>query len=99
MLPTPLVSIYQQYKQDTDSVASWLASTAKACGYPSNLLASPDGNAPQKAAGRLKGKARSEAKKNGRLNTARESKPNVRRYTVAIKDFISLAEFIGRRRS
>lgn len=38
MLPSTLVSVYQQYKHDTDSVASWLASTAKACGYPADLL-------------------------------------------------------------
>ncbi|KAI8300892.1 hypothetical protein K4K61_009389 [Colletotrichum sp. SAR11_59] len=48
MLPAPLVSVYQQYKQDTDSVASWLASTAKACGYPANLL-NPVGQAKKKA--------------------------------------------------
>ncbi|KAH7250350.1 uncharacterized protein BKA55DRAFT_378070 [Fusarium redolens] len=29
MLPTPLQGTYQQYKADTDSVAAWLASTAK----------------------------------------------------------------------
>ncbi|POS76706.1 hypothetical protein DHEL01_v204908 [Diaporthe helianthi] len=40
MLPSALVSVYQQYKQDTDSVASWLASTAKDCGYPADLLTS-----------------------------------------------------------
>jgi hypothetical protein len=38
MLPSTLVSVYQQYKQDTDSVAWWLAETAKACGYPADLL-------------------------------------------------------------
>ncbi|KAL1873477.1 hypothetical protein Daus18300_003840 [Diaporthe australafricana] len=38
MLPSTLVSVYQQYKQDTDSVDSWLAITAKACGYPADLL-------------------------------------------------------------
>ncbi|KAF4877788.1 hypothetical protein CGCSCA1_v003190 [Colletotrichum siamense] len=48
MLPAPLVSVYQQYKQDTDSVASWLASTAKACGYPADLL-KPAGQAKKKA--------------------------------------------------
>ncbi|KAF5647060.1 uncharacterized protein FTJAE_1891 [Fusarium tjaetaba] len=40
MLPTPLQGTYQQYKADTDSVAAWLASTAKACGYPADLLTS-----------------------------------------------------------
>lgn len=40
MLPFTLVSVYKQYKQDTDSVASWLATTAKACGYPADLFTS-----------------------------------------------------------
>ncbi|KAF5012370.1 hypothetical protein FDECE_1597 [Fusarium decemcellulare] len=33
MLPASLRSIYRQYKADTDSVATWLATTAKANGY------------------------------------------------------------------
>lgn len=40
MLPSTLVSVYQQYKLDTDSVASWLATTARACGYPTDLFTS-----------------------------------------------------------
>lgn len=32
MVPEPLAGIYQQYKQDTDSVAQWLASAALANG-------------------------------------------------------------------
>lgn len=40
MLPSTLVSVYQQYKQDTDSVASWLATTARACGYPADQFMS-----------------------------------------------------------
>lgn len=38
MLPSSLISVYQQYKQDTDAVASWLATTAKACGYSADLF-------------------------------------------------------------
>ncbi|KAM4056657.1 hypothetical protein HRG_003526 [Hirsutella rhossiliensis] len=41
MLPPTLVSIYRQYKEDTDAVASWLASNAKAAGCPADLLAAP----------------------------------------------------------
>lgn len=33
MLPSSLKTIYQQYKADTDSVATWLATTAKDNGY------------------------------------------------------------------
>ncbi|KAF6821839.1 hypothetical protein CMUS01_11332 [Colletotrichum musicola] len=38
MLPEALVTTYQQYKRDTNFVASWLATTAKSCGYPTDLL-------------------------------------------------------------
>ncbi|TLD08019.1 hypothetical protein PspLS_12061 [Pyricularia sp. CBS 133598] len=62
MLPSELVSTYQQYKLDTNSVTAWLASTAKLLGYPAYLLDSSSDTAstpnPRKASGRLKGKAR-----------------------------------------
>ncbi|KAF4440758.1 hypothetical protein F53441_12209 [Fusarium austroafricanum] len=91
MLPGPLLGAYQQYKADTDSVAAWLASTAKACGYPADLL-SPDGQ--KKETGRLKGKARKGAKK--QQKPAQNSAPadSARKYIIAIKDFIPLAEYI-----
>ncbi|KAF5690954.1 hypothetical protein FCIRC_685 [Fusarium circinatum] len=41
MLPPALVSVYREYKKDTNSIASWLASTAKECGYPADLLSGP----------------------------------------------------------
>ncbi|KAH7111412.1 hypothetical protein EDB81DRAFT_830276 [Dactylonectria macrodidyma] len=40
MLPSSLKSIYQQYKVDTDSVANWLATTAKDNGYADNTSSS-----------------------------------------------------------
>jgi len=51
MLPEQLVSAYRQYKQDTNAVATWLASTARAHGF---LLRTET----QEPRGRLKGKAR-----------------------------------------
>jgi hypothetical protein len=33
-----LKSSYKQYKEDTDAVATWLATTAKKCGYAVDLL-------------------------------------------------------------
>ncbi|KAJ3517953.1 hypothetical protein NM208_g14631 [Fusarium decemcellulare] len=80
MLPDHLVDVYQSYKKDTDSVASWLASTAKACGYS---LSKPKG------AGRLKGKARKEAQKQQKPNQQTSAD-----YIIAIQDFIPLAEHI-----
>ncbi|KAK0666605.1 hypothetical protein QBC41DRAFT_397761 [Cercophora samala] len=73
MLPLSLLSTYRQYKQDTDFVASWLATTAKSYGYPSDLLnpAPSSSNAPSH---------------------------NVVKYTIALKDFIPLAEWISSRK-
>lgn len=92
MLPESLVSIYQQYKKDTDSVASWLASTAKKYGYSSDLLTA--GNTQQRpgVSVRLKGKARKEAKKQGK--TSASAAPTLNKYIIAIQDFVPLAEFI-----
>ncbi|TPX17773.1 uncharacterized protein E0L32_002874 [Thyridium curvatum] len=96
MLPGPLVSVYQQYKQDTDSVASWLASTAKACGFPADLLKSGTWDTPRAASGRVKGKARKEAKEAAAAGGSKAAaSKNVPKYTVAIADFIPLAEFVA----
>ncbi|POS79574.1 hypothetical protein DHEL01_v202020 [Diaporthe helianthi] len=98
MLPGPLVSIYQQYKEDTNAVASWLASTAKSCGYPADLLSRSSSQAPTpEASKRLKGKARKQAKaaapqSQGSASASRPARPD---YTIAIKDFIPLAEFVA----
>ncbi|KAJ4256861.1 hypothetical protein NW762_008957 [Fusarium torreyae] len=94
MLPRPLLSAYQQYKADTDSVAAWLASSAKACGYPADLLTSSKTSTTQpKGGGRLKGKARKDAKKQKQpaQSVTLDTTP---KYIIAIKDFIPLAEYI-----
>ncbi|TEA17734.1 hypothetical protein C8034_v010026 [Colletotrichum sidae] len=82
MLPSPLVSTYQRYKKDTDAVASWLASTAKACGYPADLLGPPEPPKPKR-----KGKKKKPVSK-PRLDAQSP-------YVVAIKDFIPLAQHIA----
>ncbi|KAK2053465.1 hypothetical protein LY76DRAFT_597807 [Colletotrichum caudatum] len=96
MPPSQLQGIYRQYKQDTDSVALWLASTAKACGY-SEQLSCPQSQALK--GGRLKGKQRIKARGGGR---AKEGSKLVERKTtkhvIAIKDFLPLATFIAGRR-
>ncbi|KAM0205841.1 hypothetical protein ACHAQI_008848 [Fusarium lateritium] len=91
MLPGALVGAVRQYKEDTDSVAAWLASSAKLCGYQSSLSDTNQAlnvNSDQK--GRLKGKSRKEAK-----NNAAEARTNTDiKYTVAIADFVPMAECI-----
>ncbi|KAK1655313.1 hypothetical protein BDP81DRAFT_401426 [Colletotrichum phormii] len=103
MLPLQLIGIYRYYKQDTDSVARWLASTANACGYPADLLSNSvpgsgkTSEQPSKG-GRLKGKERAKAraadrgKKGSNAETTTEAK-----HIIAIKDFLPLATFIAGR--
>ncbi|KAK7423550.1 hypothetical protein QQX98_001008 [Neonectria punicea] len=92
MLPKSLVSVYQDYKKDTNSVASWLATTAKACGYPLDLL-SKEPPKP-KTSGRLKGKARTGGKAKGKA-PAKPAPKTVSAHIIAIKDFVPLAECIA----
>ncbi|KAI1827565.1 hypothetical protein F4861DRAFT_529125 [Xylaria intraflava] len=80
-----LSSTYRLYKQDTDDIAAWLASTAKSGGY---RCLSPPGNEPSgSSVGRLKGKARTEAKKKA---TSPETK-----HVINIRDFVPLAEYLA----
>ena len=62
MLPDFLFSTYKQYKTDTDKIATWLAETAKKCGYKSasNGVSGPgsDDAAQTSKQPKLKGRAR-----------------------------------------
>lgn len=80
MVPGVLVSSYLEYKRDTDSIAIWLASTAKANGF--DITAQSKGKRAA-GGGRLKGKSRTQAKK----DAAGE-------YQIRIRDFTALAEYI-----
>ncbi|KAI0007258.1 hypothetical protein F4779DRAFT_592862 [Xylariaceae sp. FL0662B] len=92
MLPPALAGSYRRYKEDTDSVAAWLASTAKFLGYSSDLLDNGTANKTT-TTGRAKGKARIQAKKQQRKPA--KSPPTAKKYTIKINDFIPLAEFIA----
>ncbi|PTB58439.1 hypothetical protein M431DRAFT_492654 [Trichoderma harzianum CBS 226.95] len=93
MLPPALTSTYKLYKQDTDYVATWLAQTAKAYGYPNALLEIVDMAKPSSK--RLKGKARKEAKTRGASRPMQTQK--IQTYILATKDFVPLAAFIASR--
>nr|CAH0046424.1 unnamed protein product [Clonostachys solani] len=83
-------SIYRQYKNDTDSLASWLASTARHHGYPLDLSPRNQGNtSTPNSTGRLKGKARREA---------RNAAPSAAKYIIPLHDFTQLANFIAKKR-
>ncbi|KAL8643499.1 MAG: hypothetical protein Q9226_008330, partial [Calogaya cf. arnoldii] len=94
-----LKSIYQQYKHDTEVVASWLATTAKAFGYSAQIGEPSAAKIPTKPSGRLKGKERKKAKEQAAQVPGNElpapSEPSKPKYTLAIKDFVPLAEHIA----
>ncbi|KAL8669362.1 MAG: hypothetical protein Q9168_006039 [Polycauliona sp. 1 TL-2023] len=93
MRPEPLQSIYQQYKHDTEIVASWLASTAKAFGCTSQTQKPSTSMILTKPTGRLKGKERKKAK--AALTPSHDHpeypEPSKPKYRLAIKDFVPLA--------
>ncbi|KAK8045826.1 hypothetical protein PG996_013890 [Apiospora saccharicola] len=103
MLPSTLINTYSQYKQDTNSVATWLASTAKANGYSSDLLSNTTTSNKTGGGGRLKGKARAQAKKakapspkssSGKSSSGKSSSSGPK-YIIKIADFTTLAEFVA----
>ena len=106
MLPSVLQSSYKTYKEDTSYIATWLANTAKQGGYSTDLLDRNDAVTSSKATQaptRLKGKARKKAKDAATAgvpasSTAATSSTTTGSitptYTIKIKDFISLAEYV-----
>ncbi|KAL8980519.1 MAG: hypothetical protein Q9205_004414, partial [Flavoplaca limonia] len=88
-----------QYKHDTEVVASWLATTAKAFGYsdPIGVGEFSTAKTPVKPSGRLKGKERKKAKAaqaSGEKPPEQLPEPSQPSYTLAIKDFVPLAKHI-----
>lgn len=102
MLSDFLKSSLKTYKDDTDSIATWLAVTAKQCGYSSDLLDRTDSFSSSKPSTRLKGKARKRAKgaATARGNQSATSQiagepPAKPSYIIKVRDFITLAEYIA----
>lgn len=106
MLPSFLTSGYLRYKADTDAVASWLAITAKNHGCMIESMKSnpePDISSRPQPSKRLKGKARKlarEAAANKSPLIAQTSglplsNQKIPRYTITIKDFVTLADAIA----
>lgn len=78
-----LSSIYRRYKQSTDDIGTYLASTAKSCGFNiEDVIANPSKDLSE----RLKGKARKKAK----LSEV----PQTQNYLIHVQKFVDLAEFI-----
>ncbi|KAE9993616.1 hypothetical protein Vi05172_g7776 [Venturia inaequalis] len=85
-----LSSSYSRYKEDTTTFAKWLACTAQAVGYSEDSFTDRTNSgklAPP--TGRLKGKARKEAK----MMVGKESKEKT--YTVSVRDFTKISRYIA----
>ncbi|KAJ4418944.1 hypothetical protein N0V85_001243 [Neurospora sp. IMI 360204] len=98
MLPLPLKSEYLEYKKDTDSVAAWLASTARKCGFPADQLKSGswdtlDTSSSSTKSSRKKGKARKAA--SAVAQATKKAIQGVSKYIVAIADYPKLAKYIA----
>ncbi|KAJ9612123.1 hypothetical protein H2200_003720 [Cladophialophora chaetospira] len=98
MLPQYLHSTYLQYKSDTDEIATWLATTAKRCGFAADLLIATDPDKPKKLKGRArmlaKQAAKAEAAKHGEAATSLTPATKAPKYTVAVKDYLPMAQNI-----
>lgn len=101
MLPEILAGSYKRYKEDTNVFATWLSTTAKACGYKSEASPQPpvQKDAPKTPSSRLKGKARKEAQKaaangDGPSQDVKLADLQVTRYTVKTKDFLDQAKVV-----
>ena len=93
MLPKFLKSSFKQYKEDSDAVATWLATTAQKCGYAKDLLFKED-QSSQKAP-KLRGRARKLARDAAKAGAPQPSLAQPSKgYLISVDDFISLAEWI-----
>lgn len=107
MLPSSLFNAYDEYKKDTNSIAAWLASTAKAAGYPMGNDGDGPVDAPPGCSTRLKGKARVQGKKEAAAAAAaasKEAKEKARedkstksgpKYIITTQQFTRLASFVS----
>ena len=84
-LPQFLFDTHKRYKADTNRVAEWLAETSQRCGL--KLETQPSESRPS---GRLKGKARKEARNATRPSSTASSL----RHLITVKGFLDMAQFI-----
>ncbi|KIV82571.1 hypothetical protein PV11_04672 [Exophiala sideris] len=99
MLPEYLTTSYRRSKQDTDYLATWLATTAKQCGFiiESRQPALPSTDEYQKLKGRARTLARRAAQEDGGSTTNVGQDTGMRKqiYTVAIKEFVPMARRVA----
>ena len=104
MLPEVLVGNYSRYKEDTTVFTTWLSKAALACGYQAPKIMCQDKAAAkekenQGSAGRLKGKARKEAKDaaGARKGSPKdvEPPPSVTKYEITTQKLLKQADAIA----
>jgi len=106
MIPSNFQDSYHQYKSDTNTIAQWLATTARRCGFRGDILAAekPANETPTKPeptihVARLKGRARKlarEAEEKRRNNsTASSGITNKKPHLITLKSFVPLAKHIA----
>jgi hypothetical protein len=109
MLPDFLFSTYKQYKTDTDKITTWLAETAKKCGYQSPFSdpkalgesVADQSEKPPKLKGRARKLARdaaaAAAEKKMLASSAAEANEKAKetKYTVPVCEFEVMAEHIA----
>lgn len=104
MLPKVLAGSYNRYKEDTAVFTTWLSKAAIACGYQAPKVARQEKTEPKKqkdqgSAGRLKGKARKEAKEAAGASkgspTNAEPSPPVTRYEITTQELLKQASAVA----
>src|ERR1700676_2978899 len=87
-LPDFLFDTYKRYKADTNRVVAWLVETSQKCGH---TLESQPTMTSSSSGPRLKGKARTEARKAG---TATRSAPSLK-HAIAVNGLTDKAQLIA----
>ncbi|KAF5558779.1 hypothetical protein FMEXI_257 [Fusarium mexicanum] len=97
MLSPAYMSIYQQYKADTDSVATWLANTAKAHGYDAeSSLGGATADAAKKKKKKKKGNGNGKGPSRAKNKKKQEKQdPNTKKYIIRVKDFEAMAKHVA----
>ncbi|OCK73014.1 hypothetical protein K432DRAFT_430786 [Lepidopterella palustris CBS 459.81] len=92
MLPDFMVNTYRQYKADTNAIATWLANTAKKCGFSSDILTASASAAKIPSAP----SAFVPTRKQRMRQAQRAAKAGPKsKYIIAVKDFVALAHCIA----
>ena len=104
MLPEVLAGSYSRYKEDTTVFTTWLSKAAMACGYQAPKVMCQNKTATkikenQGSAGRLKGKARKEAKDAAGASkgspTDVEPPSSVTKYEITTQELLKQADAIA----